>query len=274
MLPPSTSLWDGFFIHIDSVSPVQRICSTKRPLCSYSCELMCSQFAVKLLAQQHYVSATVLYRLTSPLDELVWITSPCKMRELLIPRLWVTAHCCRGLLVYIHRVWSYFTLVIRCIHFYKEASLQYRLRFLMTPSDPLALLNNDLTLWGLQHTAHNSHSVTFYHLLWDKWGIDLAKWTLLSLVMAKWCQHHLLFLSKTIILPLVSLWGLHQACFLHLCSRYATKQTLHYALNEHFILYRVYSSEIYIHNEAKPHAKLHKDMVWNEKPMLTAVNSL
>lgn len=48
----------------------------------------------------------------------------------------------------------------------------------MTPPDPLRVLNNDLTLQGLQHTAHNSHSMSLYHLLWDKWSIDLAKWTL------------------------------------------------------------------------------------------------
>lgn len=33
------------------------------------------------------------------LEEPVWITSPCEMRGLLIPRLWVTVRCCRGLLV-------------------------------------------------------------------------------------------------------------------------------------------------------------------------------
>lgn len=43
-----------------------------------------------------------------------------------------------------------------CIKPCKETSLQYRLLFLMTPSERLTLLNNDLTLQVLQHTAHSS----------------------------------------------------------------------------------------------------------------------
>lgn len=111
------------------------------------------------------------------------------VRRLLIPRLWVTAHRCRSLLVWTHWVWSYFTLVTRCIKFYKEASSQYRSLFLMTPSDPLSLLNNDLTLQGL-HSAHNSTSRSLYHPLWDKWGIDLAKWTWRLSVK---CHQHLCY---------------------------------------------------------------------------------
>lgn len=53
---------------------------------------------------------------------------------------------------------------------------------------PLRLLNNDLTLLGSRHTAHNSHSTALCHLLRDKWPIDLAKWSLFFTV-AGWLQH-------------------------------------------------------------------------------------
>lgn len=51
-----------------------------------------------------FSSTIILYRLTSFLREAVWITLLCKMGGLLIPSLWVTVHCCRNLLVWIHRV--------------------------------------------------------------------------------------------------------------------------------------------------------------------------
>lgn len=48
------------------------------------------------------------------------------------------------------------------VHIIYQGASQYRLPLLMTPIDPLRVLNNDLTARGLQHQ------------LWDKWSIDLA----------------------------------------------------------------------------------------------------
>lgn len=61
-------------------------------------------------------------------------------------------------------------------------------------------------VYGAQLTTHNSHSVSLYHQLWNKWGIDLAEWSLHFSLMPTWLQQppHPWCLTKETVPPLVS----------------------------------------------------------------------